>query len=439
LNLIIFLKKNNILNMQQAKIVRVATKCRVCGHEPLEDILSLGNLCVSDFVDVPGGQEAAAPLDLVLCNKKNGGCGLLQIRHTVSHEAMYRNYWYRSGINKTMTDELNGIAAKVESLISLKSEDFVIDIGANDGTLLRGYGVSGLNTVGFEPAINLLQYNTQGTTKIINDFFGASLWQKEFGGKKAKAITAIAMFYDLEDPNAFVSDVAQCLDEEGVFIIQMNYLPLMLSQNAFDNICHEHVEYYSLLSLEALLTRHDLEIFDVELNDVNGGSFRTYIRHKGFGASINVDKFAFDRVEKMRGDEKMLGLSGSKIYNDFVDRVHQLKEVTVKFIKDEVKKGKRVYVYGASTRGNTLLQFYGLDNRFITAAAERNPDKWGKKTVGTNIPIISEEQARHEKPDYFLVLPWHFLKEFKERERIFLEGGGKFIIPLPKFEVVGLL
>jgi len=422
--------------MQEAKIVRVATKCRVCGHKPLEDILSLGTLCVSDFVDAPDEQEASAPLDLVLCNKESGGCGLLQIRHTVSHEAMYKNYWYRSGMNKTMTDELRGIAQKVKELARVSSGDYVIDIGANDGTLLRGYDVDGLHTVGFEPATNLLQYNMQGTTKIINDFFNAAAWQREFPGKKAKAITAIAMFYDLDDPNAFVADVSSCLDDEGVFIIQMSYLPLMLSQNAFDNICHEHIEYYSLLSLEVLLTRHNLEVFDVELNDVNGGSFRIYIRHKGLGKSIAVDPNAAHRVEKIREDENLLGLNERKVYKDFVDRVNDLKEKTVSFIKDEVAKGKKVYVYGASTKGNTLLQFYGLDNHFITAAAERNPDKWGKKTVGTNIPIISEEQARTEKPDYFLVLPWHFLKEFQERERAFLESGGRFIIPLPKLEII---
>jgi hypothetical protein len=422
--------------MKEAKIVRVATQCRVCEHEPLEDVLSLGNLCVSDFVDSPDEQAASAPLDLILCNKEHGGCGLVQIRHTVSHEAMYKNYWYRSGMNKTMTDELRGIAQKVKELTGVASGDSVIDIGANDGTLLRGYGVDGLNTVGFEPAANLLQYNTQGTTKVFNDFFNATVWQKEFPGEKAKAITAIAMFYDLDDPNSFVADVANCLDDEGVFIIQMSYLPLMLSQNAFDNICHEHVEYYSLLSLEALLSRHDLEVFDAELNDVNGGSYRVYIRRKGFGKSIATNEEAARRVEKMRSDEDALGLNGGKVYKDFVDRVNILKEKTVSFIKDEVAKGKKVYVYGASTKGNTFLQFYGLDHTLIAAAAERNQDKWGKKTVGTNIPIISEEQARAEKPDYFLVLPWHFLKEFKEREKAFLDNGGKFIIPLPEFEIL---
>ncbi len=418
--------------------VSVRNLCRVCGSKNLTAILSLGELYVSDFVDDERpGETEKPPLDLVLCNVKDGGCGLLQLRHTVSHEAMYRNYWYRSGMNKTMTDELNGIAAKVEEIVKLKTGDFVIDIGANDGTLLRGFKTAGLNKIGYEPARNLGKYNSVGTTKVFNDFFGHSVWQKEFGEKKAKAITAIAMFYDLEDPNKFVADVVECLDPEGVFIVQMSYLPLMLSQNAFDNICHEHVEYYSLLSLENLLVRQKLEVFDVETNDVNGGSFRIYMRHKGKGKLINVSAGATARVSAMRDEEKKLGLNDKKVYGEFVERVEKIKKELCDFIKTEVGKGKKVYVYGASTKGNTLLQYFNLNSQLITAAAERNPDKWGKKTIGTNIPIISEEQARKAKPDYFLVLPWHFIKEFKSREVEFLKQGGKFIVPLPEFEIIG--
>lgn len=414
------------------------TTCRVCGFSRLTLILSLGNLYVSDFLG-EDGKEAGhrAPLELVLCNESEGGCGLLQLRHTVPHESLYRNYWYRSGINKTMTDELNQIAEKVESLIPFRPGDSVLDIGANDGTLLRGYIMKDIHLIGFEPAKNLRKYNSVGTTKIIPDFFNARAWEKSFDGVKAKAITAIAMFYDLEDPNAFVADIVKCLNTEGVFIIQMSYLPLMLSQNAFDNICHEHLEYYSLLSLENLLKQHNLEVFDVELNDVNGGSFRTYMRHIGKGRTIRVSPGASDRVSRMREEERRLGLDKREVYDAFVQRVSVLKEKLTKFIQEEVGKGKKIYVYGASTKGNTLLQFYGLDASVIPFAVERNQDKWSKKTVGTYIPIISEEQARAEKPDYFLILPWHFIKEFKEREKEFLRAGGKFILPLPEFEIIG--
>lgn len=417
-----------------------ATKeaCRICGRAPLVAILSLGNLYVSDFVDNRVAAEARqAPLELVLCDKSTGGCGLVQLKHTVSHEALYRNYWYRSGMNKTMTDELCGIAAQSEALVPLGEGDFVLDIGANDGTLLRGYSTRGLNLIGFEPARNLAKWNREGTTKIIEDFFSFPAWERQFNAEKAKVITAIAMFYDLDDPNAFVADVKKCLDSDGVFIIQMSYLPSMLAQNAFDNICHEHLEYYSLLSLENLLQRHELEVFDVELNDVNGGSFRIYIKHRSNSTGIRMPRGAMERIKNLRESEASLGLGRKDVYQDFVKRVEEIRRKVIGFIKKEVANGKKICVYGASTKGNTLLQYFGIDHALVGTAAERNQDKWGKKTVGTLIPIISEAQARAEKPDYFLVLPWHFLKEFQERESEYLKAGGKFIIPLPEFKIIG--
>lgn len=415
--------------------IQTRTDCRLCGHKPLDPIFSLGDLYVSNFVDNKGDGDRG-PLDLVLCNEKEGGCGLVQLQHTASHEALYRDYWYRSGINKTMTDELQGITKKVESLVKLKQGDYVIDIGANDGTLLRGYTVKGVNLIGYEPARNLDKYNSVGTTKVFQDFFNHAVWQKTFGSAKARAITAIAMFYDLEDPNLFVSDIAKCLDDDGVFIVQMSYLPLMLETNEVGNICHEHVEYYSLLSMENLLSRNNLEVADVELNDINGGSFRLYIRHSAKGEKMPAPIGASIRVAALREYEKKLGLGDKKVYEDFVKRVESIKEKTVSFVKNEVATGKTVYVYGASTKGNTVLQYFGLDEKLIKAAAERNPDKWGKKTVGTHIPIISEDQARKEKPDYFLVLPWHFLAEFRFREKEFFAQGGKFIVPFPEVMIL---
>lgn len=215
----------------------------------------------------------------------------------------------------------------------------------------------------------------------------------------------------------------------------MAYLPSMLLDNIFDNICHEHLEYYSLLSLENLLHRHGLKVIDIELNDVNGGSYRTYITHEE-NTSITPFEGAEKRLEALRTQEKTMQLDTLTPYHDFAGSVGGIKDKVVSFITEEVAQGKTVYVYGASTKGNTLLQYFGLDHMLITAAAERNPDKWGKKTVGTLIPIISEEDARAAKPDYFLVLPWHFLAEFKEREKEYLSSGGKFIVPLPRFEVI---
>lgn len=425
------------INMSNNSInsIRKITSCRVCGLKNLIPILSLGQLYVSNFVESGADSEEKHPLDLVLCNKQAGGCGLLQLRHTVSPKKMYRNYWYRSGVNKTMTEELTAIAKTAEKITRPAVGDMAVDIGCNDGTLLRAYETKNLVTIGFEPAENLISYAARGTSHIFNDFFRRETFAKKFGDKKAKIITAIAMFYDLDRPNEFVADIKKMLDRGGVFIIQMSYVPSMLSQNAFDNICHEHLEYYGLNSLDALLSRHGLEIFDVELNEVNGGSFRAYIRHTGTNVG-GERQGREERVAELVASEHVLKLDKKETYDQFANRVALLRKKTHDFIVTGVSCGKKVYVYGASTKGNTLLQYYGLDSSLITAAAERNPIKWNKKTIGTAIPIISEEQARQEKPDYFLVLPWHFLPEFLEREKEYRASGGKFIVPLPEFKVI---
>jgi len=330
-----------------------------------------------------------------------------------------------------MRDALRDITSKAEFLGNLKVGDLVVDIGANDGTLLRSYQKKGLILVGFEPATNLIKDTEKGTTKIINDFFNYNSYIKEFPDRKAKVITSIAMFYDLENPKEFVEDIVKILEEDGVWVIQMNYLTTMLENNAFDNIVHEHLEYYSLNSLQFLLEKHGLKVFDVELNDINGGSIRTYIKHK------ECKKYEIsDKVREIIEYENKIGLDDIQPYHDFAKRIADLKENTTNFIKTEVSKGGKVYVYGASTRGNVLLQYYEIDNRLISAAADRNPTKWGKNIVGSQIPIISEEQARKEKPDYFLVLPWYFIDEFKQREASYLLSGGKFIVPLPKLQII---
>ncbi len=406
-------------------------KCRGCGKGKLEPVLSLGVQYLSNFVEEPDQAMYAAPLELVLCNKMNNGCGLLQLKHTVPNNILYRKFWYKSGTNQTMRSALADVVAKAKKKVRLRTGDIVVDIGANDGTLLRCYDDDRLKLVGFEPATNLVEEAQVGTTKIINDFFNYSAFAKEFGSKKAKIITSIAMFYDLDDPNAFVSDIAKILDEDGVWIIQMNYLATMLENNAFDNIVHEHLEYYSLISLEDLLDMHDLTIVDVELNDVNGGSMLTYVKCK-HSKHFRVSKRVFD----VKNYEKRLALEDPKTYYKFANRIARLKEETYNFVKNEVQNAKKVYVYGASTRGNTLLQYYNLDHRLICAAADRNPAKWGKKTPGTSIPIISEEQARKEKPDYFFVLPWYFANEFIKREKEFLMNGGKLILPLPSLRII---
>lgn len=407
--------------------------CRSCGGRNLKPVLTLGRPYVSNFVDGSSPKGGRVPLELVLCDAETGGCGLLQLKHTVSPERMYRQYWYHSGMNPMMQEALAEITEEIESRVPLQKGDLVLDIGCNDGTLLRSYRTPGLILAGFEPAKNIIVRAREGTHQIINNFFNYGALRRISPGRRAKVITSIAMFYDLDDPNRFVSDLVRCLDSDGIWVIQMNYLSSMLEQNSLDNICHEHLEYYSLTSLLPLLRRHGLGVLDVTLNTVNGGSFRATIGRKGnpFGSQSGKG-----RVARLLEAESRIGLHTMETYRAFAKRTASIKERLRRLIQKESTRGKKIYAYGASTKGNTLLQYCGLDSGWIAKAVDKNRDKWGRKTIGTNIPIISEEQARKERPDYFLILPWHFLKEFKKREKEYLKSGGKFIVPLPEVRVV---
>jgi len=388
--------------------------CRVCGSKKLTHIFSLGNLYVSTFVNKPKDNVGRAPLKLVYCEN----CTLLQLKDTAPQELMYsKHYWYRSGINPVISKDLKEIVKKAEKIVKIKKGDIVLDIGANDGTLLKYYSKN-LIRVGCEPATNLLPELKKVTKYVIGDFWSYKEWQKIMGERKARIITAIGMFYDMEDPNQFIRDAAKVLSDDGVFIAQLMCLKPMLQKNDIGNICHEHLEFYSYKSLVELFERNGLEIFKVQENDINGGSYRLFARH--------LKKRSIKYPEKIT----------KKDYKDFFKRIENNKKLCVDFVKKEVQKGKKVYVYGASTKGNTILQYYGLTDKLIAGAADKSSEKWGKLTVGTHIPIVTEKEAR-KKADYFLVLPWAFLDSFYKKESQWLKKGGKFIMPIPKFKIVG--
>ncbi len=285
---------------------------------------------------------------------------------------------------------LEDIALKAYGIAKPSAGDLVVDIGCNDGTLLRAYKPSKLQLVGFEPATNLVEDAKKGTDYVFNDYFAFDLFRKKFAHSKAKIVTSIAMFYDLDDPAGFVIDVSKILDPHGIWVIQQNYLPMMLEQNGFDNIGHEHLTYYSLRTLSLLLAKSDLEIFDVETNDVNGGSFRTYISHK--------DRFPVNMsVSRLKDYENKLFSRTPSIYKEFEKNVRRVSLQLRRFVAKEVEDGKRVYVYGASTRGNTILQYCKLDHDLIEKATDANPEKWGRTTPGTGIPIVSKDEARRDE------------------------------------------
>jgi NDP-4-keto-2,6-dideoxyhexose 3-C-methyltransferase len=390
------------------------SKCRVCGSSDLQELFSVGDLYLSTFVEKEGDNIGKAPMDMIWCNN----CTLVQLKHTAPQELMYSGYyWYKSGLNKVIIDDLKEIVDVASEMVDLKDGDVVLDIGANDGTLLSFYP-EGVEKVGCEPATNLVDDLRKRADYVIDKFWGMEAYMDVVGIRRARIITAIGMFYDMDDPGQFIKDATNVLEEDGIFVAQLMTSKKMIEVNDLGNICHEHLEYYSYESLKHLFEKNGLEIFKVEENDINGGSYRLFARHLKDGS-----------VEYKEDINK-------KSYLEFGERIKNNKEDTVNLLNKLNDEGKKIYVYGASTKGNTILQYYGLDKNLIKGAAEIHPEKIGKYTVGTGIPIIAEEEAKKDA-DYFLVLPFAFRDSFVKREEEWLKNGGKFIFCTPKLEIVG--
>lgn len=410
------------------------TACRGClglaeAEVQLEPVLSLGTQYLTGFLG-EGEEAKAGPLDLVRCS----ACTLLQLKHCFPTDWFYRWYGYRSGINPSMVAALRDVVAAVYRRVELKGRDLVVDIGSNDGTLLRLYDHPDLVTVGFEPAKNLVDVGAQGLTRLVPDCFArVPILDLLHTHDRARVVTAIAMFYDLNDPWWFLREVHDILAPDGLFVIQMNYLVPMLESTGWDNCCHEHVTHYSLRSVRPLLETTGFEVIDAETNAVNGGSVRLLCTPRG---GLPATEAGRANIARLEAREQELRLAEPATYEEFGRRAEEIKARLVGLVREAKQAGKRVYVYGASTRGLVILQFCGLDSSLIDGAAERNPDKWGRQYSGTGIRCVPEEEAR-EKADYFLILPWHFLDEFVIRERAFLERGGRFIVPLPTVRVLG--
>ncbi len=394
------------------------SKCRLCASSELRKVFSLGEQPLTGVFrrrDEP--EPIKVPLELVTCNE----CKFLQLRHTVNPSLMYSEYWYRSGINQTMRDHLANIVSEISNLISLNSGDYVVDIGCNDGTLLSNYTQQDIIKIGVDPSDAIHSIIDPSVIKV-NNYFSALALEKIINGKKAKVISSISMFYDLDDPHRFIDDIKKCLADDGVWVVEMNYTGNMVHDLGYDMVSHEHVAYYTLLTFEKLINMHGLYVNDAKFNDINGGSLRLFCSSRD-----SVSK----SVIKIREDELLSGLEDITTFENFSFRVNEFRDRLRSIIIDLVQKGKKIALYGASTRGNTILQHCGFSSEHFFAAADRNPGKWGLVTPGTRIPIESEEFVRQSKPDFLLILPYGFLSEFLKREEDYLKGGGKIIVPLP--------
>lgn len=404
----------------------------------MQELFNLGSLYVSDFLS-PQDQPRALPVEMkMMFDSKTA---LVKLDKMAQKNVMYGKYWYRSGINPAMKQELQGIVESVQRVVTLTPGDTWLDIACNDGTLLSNVP-NYLVRVGVDPAEDsYLEESRLSADLVIQDYFNRDTLLTHGVTQQARVITCIAMFYDLEEPGIFLDDVCATLHDDGVFVCQLSYTPLMIEQMAFDNICHEHIYYYTMTTLTNLFASHGLQMLDVQLNDVNGGSFRVY----AMKTQADVTKFATQpqrdvaqfRIKSLLAYEELNGYNTADVWSAFFNNLQQLKTKTVEFICEQRAVGKTVWGYGASTKGNTLLQYFGLDHTMIDGIAERSPYKYGLRTVGTNIPIYSENEMRSANPDFLLVLPWHFIHTFQEREQAYLQQGGKFIVPCPKFMVIG--
>lgn len=403
--------------------------CRICKHEHLIELMAFGEqYLASSFVKSNDDHPMAkvkVPLTVVMCD----GCKTVQLRENVDRDALFTDYFYRSGTNPMMREALQDVVDDVLRTASLNEGDVVLDVGCNDATMLMMYPRA-YQRVGVDPAKNLDWGGVDDDAVLINDYFDKEKILEKTGGKKAKAITTIAMLYNMADLDKVVGDIASILADDGVWCIQLSYLPRLLETLSFYDVCHEHLYYFSMGTLEELLARHGLRVFHASTNEVNGGSLRVFCAH---GKTNREPTPGYREVEAAEAEK---GLDDPVTYGDFYSSVLLMKRKVVDFLQAEKSAGRLVVGLGASTKGNVLLQFFGIDKGLLPYISERNPDKVGLRTLGTDIGIVSEEEARRMNPSAMLVLIWFFRRELLKRERPYLDAGGKLLFPMPFPNVV---
>lgn len=405
------------------------SECRIGGGNNLVTVLNLGRQALTGvFPSNAEEKVTVGPLELAWCPNS----GLLQLKHSYEPSEMYgENYGYRSGLNQSMVNHLTEKVAYLERLASVKAGDVIVDIGSNDATTLKAYSTTGLRRIGIDPTGKKFAEHYPSDVSLVPEFFSEAAY-RAVETNSAKVVTSIAMFYDLDSPIAFAQQIASILANDGIWHFEQSYMPSMLRMNSYDTICHEHLEYYSLGVVQKILENSGLRLVDVVMNAVNGGSFAVTaakISNKSIKTNHAVINWLLEQEERM-------GLNTPRPYRDFEERVFRHRDDLTRLISALNGDGKKVLGYGASTKGNVVLQFCGFTAQDIPAIAEVNQEKFGKVTPGTHIPIISEAEAKAMKPDYFLVLPWHFKDGIIRREKEYLASGGRFIFPFPEIEIV---
>lgn len=400
--------------------------CRICGSTELVQVLDLGDQMLTGVFPRSTDPITSGPLRLVKCSAGDS-CGLVQLEHSFDSSEMYgENYGYRSGLNASMVAHLHAKVRKIVSRVALGPGDVIVDIGSNDCTTLKAYPDAGLRRVGIDPTAEKFASYYPADIDFVADFFTRASYGAKLGTAKAKVITSFSMLYDLEQPVEFAATVRDCLAEEGIWVFEQSYMPTMIVRNAYDTVCHEHVEYYCLRQIKWILDAVDLKIIDVEFNDVNGGSFSVTAAHSERPGSAEM-------VERLIDVERRDGYEGLKPMQRFAERVSRLRSELIAFVDKTQRDGKSVMALGASTKGNVILQYCGFTAAQILAVGEVNPDKFGCFTPGTWIPIIPEAEVVFGRPDYAIVLPWHF-RDFFESSQVLRQLD--LVFPLPEIEVL---
>ena len=401
--------------------------CRNCKNTELFDLFSLGKISFTGrFPNTIRQNVPKAYLNVLMCKK----CKLVQLDRNFDLNYLYgKSYGYRTGINKTMTDHVKKIVRKCSALVKLKSKQYVLDIGSNDATLLNFYA-NDIIKVGVDPLVNKYKKFYKKINYKISNFFKIKDIEKIKIKKKFKIISALSVFYDLRDPNKFIKEIKKILDDKGVFVLEHVDLYYIIKNNIFDTICHEHLIFYSSKIIIEMMKNNGLKVFNHEYNEINGGSSRYYICHSKTNFKVSKN------IKKVLLRENLQGIELKKTYKLFFTKILNEKIKLIKLIKKIKNEKQDIHGYGASTKGNVLLQFYNINNKVVNYIADRNPLKWNSFTPGTKIKIISESQSRKIKPHFYLVLPWHFKNEILIREKNIRKKGTKFIFPLPKVRVV---
>lgn len=404
------------------------SKCRICGHSELSTVLNLGTQKLTGIFPKTKGQSVTeGPVELVKCTHEDG-CGLVQIAHRYDIDEFYgENYGYRSGLNRSMVEHLHSKVKKVLTLVSFDDNDIAVDIGSNDGTTL-GFYPTNLSLVGIDPSGEKFKKYYASHINLLPDFFSANTFLNYSNHKKAKVITSFSMFYDLEDPVKFMQEIEMSLADDGIWMFEQSYMPLMLERNSYDTVCQEHIEYYALKQIKWMCDKVGLKILDIEFNDINGGSFSIVAAKSKSSYQENQEQ-----INAILNDEKAKDLDTIQPWTKFQKRIDAEKENLINFLEDCKTNSQKVYGLGASTKGNVLLQYCGITPKQVVAIGEVNKDKYGCYTPGTLIPIVSEDEALNSDAEYFLVLPWHFKEFFISNPKF---KGKKLVFPLPKLEIV---